>query len=183
MLSSSALLSLANLRPFFDASVNAGGLSGTIIARALVAGLNTIGATIFLSAIAATGILLATNFSFALFYENLTLTLGNRFAALRLIPEKWRAWRQARRERRQQRLEMRRQARAEAATARTAQPAEAIGDQIVSNERGVAPAARVADRNELAAAFESFTSAQKTMSAAAGAATAPAKPNARAFTR
>lgn len=176
VLSSSALLSLANMRPFFDASFNAGGLTGTIIARALVAGLNTIGAAILLSAIAATGILLTTNFSFALFYENLALTLGNRFATLRLIPEKWRAWRQARRERRQQRLEMRRQAKAEAAAARTAQPVEAIGAQIVSNEREVAPTG-VTDGNELAAAFESFTTAQKTMSAAAGAVTAPAKPS------
>ena len=174
VLSSSALLSLANMRPFFDASFNAGGLSGTVIARGLAAGLNTIGAAILLSAIAATGILLATNFSFALFYENLTLTLGNRFTALRLIPEKWRFWRQARRERRQRRLEMRRQARAEATTARTAQPTEATATQILSNEREVAPAG-VADGNELAAAFESFTTAQKTMSAAAGA--APAKPS------
>jgi S-DNA-T family DNA segregation ATPase FtsK/SpoIIIE len=175
VLSSSALLSLANMRPFFDASFNAGGLTGTIIARALVAGLNTIGAAILLSAIAATGILLVTNFSFALFYENLSLTLGNRFAALRLVPEKWRAWRQARRERRQQRLEMRRQASAEAAAARST-PAEAIGAQIVSNEREITPPG-VGDGNELAAAFESFTNAQKTMSAAAGAAPAPAKPS------
>src|SRR5437870_7092487 len=73
VLSSSALLSLANIRPFFDASVNAGGLAGAIIARGLVAGLNTIGATILLAAIAATGVLLATNFSFAAFYEKLAL--------------------------------------------------------------------------------------------------------------
>src|SRR5437870_1770547 len=121
VLSSSALLSLANIRPFFDASVNAGGLAGAIIARALVAGLNTIGATILLAAIAATGVLLATNFSFAGFYENLALAIGSRFDALRLIPEKFRAWRQARRERRQQRLEARRQAKAEAAAASGAQ--------------------------------------------------------------
>jgi len=43
VLSSSALLSLANIRPFFDASFNAGGLAGAIVARALVAGLNTVG--------------------------------------------------------------------------------------------------------------------------------------------
>src|SRR6185503_8973746 len=35
VLSSSALLALAHLRPFFDASFNAGGLAGTIIANAL----------------------------------------------------------------------------------------------------------------------------------------------------
>ena len=174
VLSSSALLSLADIRPVFDASFNAGGLSGAIIARVLVAGLNTVGAAILLAAIAATGVLLATNFSFALFYENITLTLGNRFAGLRLVPEKFRAWRQARRARRQERLAMRRQARAEA---KAGDPADAVGTQIVSNEREPANTTGVADGNELAAAFESFTTAQKTMSAAAGAATAPAKPS------
>ncbi|MDX6289324.1 MAG: segregation ATPase FtsK/SpoIIIE, family, partial [Blastocatellia bacterium] len=76
VLSSAALLSLANIRLFFDASVNAGGVAGAIISRALVAGLNTVGATILLLAITATGVLLATNFSFATFYENLTLAIG-----------------------------------------------------------------------------------------------------------
>ncbi len=177
VLSSSALLSLANIRPFFDASFNAGGLSGAIIAHALVAGLNTVGAAILLAAIAATGILLATNFSFALFYENISLTLGTRFAALRLIPEKLRAWRQARRERRQQRREMRRLAKAESATSGMAEPAEAIGTQIVTNEREGAILRSGGDGSEIAAAFATFTAAtgQKAMSAAAGAATAPAK--------
>src|SRR6266478_67379 len=101
VLSSAALLTLANIRPFFDASVNAGGLAGAVIARALVSGLNTIGAAILLAAIAATGLLLATRFSFALFYENFTLTLGDRFVALKLVPEELRAWRLARRARKQ----------------------------------------------------------------------------------
>jgi DNA segregation ATPase FtsK/SpoIIIE, S-DNA-T family len=179
VLSSSALLSLANIRPFFDASFNAGGLSGAIIARALVAGLNTVGAAILLAAIAATGILLATNFSFAHFYENISLALGIRFAALRLIPEKFRAWRHARRERRQQRLEMRRQAKAESTTAGAAGPAEGVGTQIVTNEREARTIGSGSDGSEIAAAFATFTAAtageQKTMSAAAGAATAPAK--------
>ena len=176
VLSSSALLSLANIRPFFDASFNAGGLSGAIIARALVAGLNTVGAAILLAAIAATGILLATNFSFAHFYENISLALGTRFAALRLIPEKFRAWRLARRARRQQRLEMRRQAKAESATG-GAQAAAAVGTQIITNEREAATIGSRTDGSEIAAAFATFTAetGQKTMSAAAGAATAPAK--------
>jgi DNA segregation ATPase FtsK/SpoIIIE, S-DNA-T family len=177
VLSSSALLSLAHIRPFFDASFNAGGLSGAIIARALVAGLNTVGATILLAAIAATGILLATNFSFAHFYQNISLALGTRFAALRLIPEKFRAWRLARRERRQQRLEMRRQAKAESAAYSSAQPAAAVGTQIVTNSREAATIGSRSDGSEMAAAFATFTAetGQKTMSAAAGAATAPAK--------
>src|SRR5204863_1013743 len=121
VLASSALLTLANIRTFFDASFNAGGLAGAVIARALVGGLNTIGAALLLAAIAATGLLLATRFSFALLYENLTLVLGGRFAALKLIPERFRAWRMARRERRQQRLEMRRQVEAERQAAGSAE--------------------------------------------------------------
>ena len=175
VLSSSALLSLANVRPFFDASVNAGGLTGAIIARVLVAGLNTIGATILLAAIAATGILLATNFSFAAFYENLTLTIVSRFAALRVIPERFHAWRQARRDRRQQRLEMRRQA--NGSTPSAAAIPDAVGTQIVSEENRP-PTIGSGGGAEIEAAFANFTAAttgQKTMSAAAGAATAPTK--------
>src|SRR5881296_2412257 len=43
VLSSSALLALANIRPLFDRSFNAGGLVGVIIARSLVSALNTTG--------------------------------------------------------------------------------------------------------------------------------------------
>ena len=176
VLSSSSLLALANTHPLKDSSYNAGGLAGTIVAHVLSSGLNTVGAAILLAAIAATGILLATNFSFALFYENISLALGTRFAALRLIPEKFRAWRLARRARRQQRLEMRRQAKAESATG-GAQAAAAVGTQIITNEREAATIGSRTDGSEIAAAFATFTAetGQKTMSAAAGAATAPAK--------
>src|SRR6266404_735940 len=132
VLSSSALLALAHLRPFFDASFNAGGLAGVLISRALVSGLNTVGAAILLAAIAATGLLLATRFSFALYYENLALALGDRFAAFRLIPERFRAWRMARRERRQQRLEMRRQAKAEREAGGSAAEVYAAGAEITA---------------------------------------------------
>jgi S-DNA-T family DNA segregation ATPase FtsK/SpoIIIE len=179
VVSSSALLSLANLRPFFDASVNAGGVAGAIIARTLVAGLNTIGATILLFAIAATGVLLATNFSFAAFYQNFTLAVASRFAALRLIPEKLRAWRQARRERRQARLELRRQAKAEAAAALGSVIPDSGGAEIIGDARQPPTIGSGTDGGEIAAAFATFTAAsltgQKTMSAAAGAATAPAQ--------
>jgi S-DNA-T family DNA segregation ATPase FtsK/SpoIIIE len=173
VLSSSALLALAHLRPFFDASFNAGGLAGVLISRALVSGLNTVGAAILLAAIAATGLLLATRFSFALYYENLTLVLGDRFAALRLIPERFRAWRMARRERRQQRLEMRRQAKAEREAAGSAAEVNAGGAGITAaNTTEIR-----AGGDEIAEAFASFsaTTSGKTMAAAAGAATAPAK--------
>ncbi len=166
VLASAALLSLANIKPFLDASFNAGGLIGAIIATALVSGLNTIGATILLAAIATTGVLLATNFSFANFYEN--LTLSDRLAALRSIPERFRAWRQARRERRLQRIEAKRQ---------SAAAAETVASPIEISEAD-APT-EIRSNNEIAQAFESFTAATttapKTMSAAAGAAPAPAK--------
>jgi S-DNA-T family DNA segregation ATPase FtsK/SpoIIIE len=177
VLSCSALLALANIRPFFDASFNAGGLAGAIIARVLVGGLNTVGAAILLAAIAATGILLATRFSFALFYENLTLVLGDRFATLKLIPEKLRAWRLARQARRAQRLEMRRQAKAEREAAGAASEVNATGVEIGGQDASNRTEIR-ATGNEIADAFATFsaeTTSGKTMAAAAGAATAPAK--------
>ena len=167
VLSSAALLSLANIRPFLDASFNAGGLIGAIIARALVGGLNTIGTTILLAAIAVTGILLATNFSFANFYEN--FAVSDRFTALRAIPKRFRAWLQARRERRLQRIELKKQ---------NAVALKGTSAQIEISQ-GEAPAEIRSNNSELAQAFETFTAATttpaKTMSAAAGVAAAPAK--------
>jgi DNA segregation ATPase FtsK/SpoIIIE, S-DNA-T family len=177
VLSCSALLALANIRPFFDASFNAGGLAGAIIARSLVGGLNTVGAAILLAAIAATGILLATRFSFALFYENLTLVLGDRFTALKLVPEKFRAWRLARQERRAQRLEIRRQAKADREAMGPASEVNATGVEIAGQDAANRTEIR-ATGNEIAEAFATFsaeTASGKTMAAAAGAATAPAK--------
>src|SRR5438270_9951549 len=163
VLSTAALLSLANIKPFFDASFNAGGLVGAVIARALVGGLNTIGATILLVAIAATGLLLATNFSFAKFYETFATTMGDRFIALRSIPERFRAWRQAWRAKRQQRIELKQ---------------AAVGSSIEITQAETGTEIR-SSNPELAEAFRSFSAGArtppKTMSAAAGAATAPAK--------
>ncbi len=169
VLSSSALLSLANLRPFYDGSFNAGGLTGAIISRALVAGLNNIGATILLAAVAATGILLATNFSFANFYEKLAQAIGDRSTLFSAFPNRFAAWRQARREQRQQKRELRAQA-AASAEADTSTSILGIQTEIRSPESA---------GDELAEAFASFTAATtappKTMSAAAGAAAAAAR--------
>jgi S-DNA-T family DNA segregation ATPase FtsK/SpoIIIE len=168
VLASAALLSLANIKPFFDSSFNAGGLVGALIARALVSGLNTIGATILLVAVAATGLLLATNFSFANFYENFGALIGDRLAALRAIPERFRLWRLARRERRAQWLTLKRQANAGGDVAGTmveATTAEAKTEIRSTND----------ELNQAFASFTAETGAAKTMSAAAGAATAPVK--------
>jgi S-DNA-T family DNA segregation ATPase FtsK/SpoIIIE len=174
VLSSSALLALANIGPFFDASFNAGGLSGALISRVLVGGLNTIGAAILLSAIAATGVLLATNFSFGGFYEKLSEIISNRFTSLRSIPDRFRAWRQSRHERRQ----LRRQEKAGAAAFENGDIV--TGPQVINSEGqpvGSGSMARSGEGAELESAFESFAAATgaKTMAAAAGAASAPAK--------
>jgi S-DNA-T family DNA segregation ATPase FtsK/SpoIIIE len=166
VLSAAALLTLANIHPFFDASFNAGGLIGVLIARALVAGLNTVGAAILLTAIAATGILLATNFSFA----NAGQSLGERFGSLRSLPVRFKAWRLARRANR----ELLRQQKMDAAAANG--NGAATGPQVVNSEGQ--PITRSAPESaEIASAFESFSASTsgKAMVAAAGAATAPAK--------
>src|SRR5262245_4483480 len=162
-----ALLSLAHLRPMFDASINAGGLAGVMISRALVSGLNTIGASILLVAAAAVGVLLATNFSFAALGQS----LGSPSAALRALPARFNAWRIARRANR----ELKRQQGFESAAA------TGNGDtpQVINSEGKPIAHARVsaAESAEIASAFESFSAATtgKAMAAAAGAATAPAK--------
>jgi S-DNA-T family DNA segregation ATPase FtsK/SpoIIIE len=167
VLSFSALLSLANVPALKDASFNAGGLIGAVIARGLVSGLNTIGAAILLSAVAVTALLLATNLSFTNFYQTVILSLASRFASLRSIPERFRAWRQARRERRQQKRELRAQAKLEK-SGLAASSIPIAGTEIRAGE-GVPP--------ELAEAFASFTASApaKVMSAAAGAGLAPVK--------
>jgi S-DNA-T family DNA segregation ATPase FtsK/SpoIIIE len=141
-----------------------------------------VGAGILLAAIAATGVLLATNFSFTLFYENLILMLSNRFAALRAIRERFRAWRQARRESRQTRLAARREAKAAGEGASESIGEIARGPKIASSQgEGFARTTATnaapqydGDGNELASAFATFSAATgaKTMAAAAGAAAA-----------
>ncbi len=120
VLSASALLSISQLRPVFDVSVQPGGLIGTVIARTLASGLNTAGATVTLVALAATGLLLATNFSFIGLYEKLISAVGDRFAFLRTAPARFSAWRQARREAARLRKERKLALRAEKEAARNA---------------------------------------------------------------
>ncbi|MDQ3474440.1 MAG: DNA translocase FtsK [Acidobacteriota bacterium] len=98
VLAAAALLSISQMRPLFDSSVQPGGLIGTLIARALASGLNTVGATVLLLAIACTGLLLATNFSFVGLYEKIVQLIGNRFDVVHSLPARFAAWRVARRE-------------------------------------------------------------------------------------
>jgi S-DNA-T family DNA segregation ATPase FtsK/SpoIIIE len=120
VLAASALLSISKLSPLFDVSVQPGGLVGTVIARTLASGLNAVGATVILIATAATGLLLATDFSFVGSYETLVATIGNRFAFLRTAPGRFRAWRDARREQARLRKEKKLALQAEKEAARNA---------------------------------------------------------------
>jgi S-DNA-T family DNA segregation ATPase FtsK/SpoIIIE len=119
-LAASALLSISKLHPLFDSSIQPGGLVGTLISRGLASGLNTVGATVLLTALAATGLLLATNFSFISLYEKLVSLVAERFASVGNLPARFRAWREARRERSRLRKEQRAQLKAEQSAAREA---------------------------------------------------------------
>lgn len=135
VLAAAALLSISQLSPLFDESVQPGGLIGTLIARVLAGGLNTVGATVLLVAIAATGLLLATNFSFIGLYEKLVAAIGNRFAFLRKVPARFAAWREARREQSRLRKEARVALKTEQEATRTA----------LKEVRELSPSERVAE--------------------------------------
>jgi S-DNA-T family DNA segregation ATPase FtsK/SpoIIIE len=136
VLASAALFALFIAHPLFDASVPAGGLAGALIMQVTVSGLNSVGAGILLAAVAAVGLLLATNFSFVRAYERIVAAVqGERFTLFRNIPERFKAWRAERRERALERSEARR--------ARAAEREEA---RIIRAETNVRTAAdRVAD--------------------------------------
>ncbi|HEU5131564.1 MAG TPA: DNA translocase FtsK 4TM domain-containing protein, partial [Pyrinomonadaceae bacterium] len=99
VVSASALLSISQMHPLFDSSVKPGGLLGAVVAQGLASGLSNVGATVLLVAIAATGLLLATNFSFVRLYEILATAIGSRFAFVGKLPERFHAWREMRAER------------------------------------------------------------------------------------
>src|ERR1700750_2313925 len=63
-----SLLALFVTEPLFDRSFNAGGFVGVLTAESLKGVLNTVGAAVLLSAVAAVGLLLTTNFSFVSAY-------------------------------------------------------------------------------------------------------------------
>ncbi|MEA2446278.1 MAG: segregation ATPase FtsK/SpoIIIE, family, partial [Thermoleophilales bacterium] len=117
-LAAAALLSISNIQPIFDSSVQPGGLVGTLISRGLASGLNTVGATVLLIAVAAMGLLLATNFSFVTLYEKIVEVVVSRFAFISNLPQKFKVWRQARSERKRLRKEEREILKAEQLAAR-----------------------------------------------------------------
>ena len=112
LLSVAALLALGSLPLLFDGRVRAGGFLGAFVAGNLAGALNTIGALVLLLALAATGLLLATNFSFARAYERLVLAFGEPYAFFGSLSTRFQAWRATRRESVAQRAEQRRAVRA-----------------------------------------------------------------------
>src|SRR5205085_1104527 len=107
-----SLLALYVAEPLVDRSFNAGGFVGVLVAESLKGMLNTVGATVMLSAVAAVALLLATNFSFVSAYERTASALANPSGAFRKSVERFRAWRAARRAHALARAEARREARA-----------------------------------------------------------------------
>lgn len=171
-LAAAALLSISSLHPIFDSSVQPGGLVGTLISRGLASGLNTVGATILLIAIAATGLLLATNFSFVELYERLKELLGERFALFRTVPERFNTWRDTRRERARLHKEQR--------DALKAEKLAALAALVGSKESlDLSPEQRVAefmkDGSPAGINAEAINRGEARMSAAIGGAAEPAR--------
>jgi S-DNA-T family DNA segregation ATPase FtsK/SpoIIIE len=137
-LAAAALLSISGLQPIFDSSVQPGGLVGTVISRVLASGLNTVGATILLVAIAATGLLLTTNFSFIEFYQKIACLVSERFGFVRAVPARFKAWRETRQELSRVRKEQREIQKAEQLAARTALRDATKGSLDMSPEERIA---------------------------------------------
>ncbi|HKV32819.1 MAG TPA: DNA translocase FtsK [Pyrinomonadaceae bacterium] len=135
VIAASSLLSISQMRPLFDASVQPGGLLGAVVSQGLASGLSNVGATVLLVAIAATGLLLATNFSFIRLYEIVVKAIGSKFAFVGKIPERFAAWRQERRELAEKRRETKAAIKAEREAARS----------TLKQTFNLTPAERVAD--------------------------------------
>ncbi|MEP6924612.1 MAG: DNA translocase FtsK [Pyrinomonadaceae bacterium] len=102
----SALLPLFGFITFFDASVPAGGLVGTLVSRLLATGLSKIGASILLLAIGAAAFLLVTGVSYAPLIVQLKVWYDTAL-------EKIQDWRDLEREQSRIRFENRKQSRTE----------------------------------------------------------------------
>jgi S-DNA-T family DNA segregation ATPase FtsK/SpoIIIE len=150
VVAASALLSISHLRPLFDSSVQPGGLLGAVVAQGLASGLSNVGATVLLIAIAAMGLLLATNFSFVRLYEIVAGAIGSRFAFVGKLPEQFRAWRVMRAEQSRLKKETKAAIKAEREAAKNAlkqtsnlSPAERVADFMKEPVKPVAEQAPV----------------------------------------
>ncbi|HEV2881068.1 MAG TPA: DNA translocase FtsK [Pyrinomonadaceae bacterium] len=112
LISASAILALLRMPLLFDGRVSAGGFVGTFVASNLASALNNVGAFVLLLALASTGLLLATNFSFARAYERVVEAFGHPSAFLDSLSTRFQTWRTERRELAARRAEQRRAAQA-----------------------------------------------------------------------
>jgi S-DNA-T family DNA segregation ATPase FtsK/SpoIIIE len=170
MIGAAALFNLFVAPSLSDRSFQPGGVTGKLVSTMLMSGLGKVGATILLSALAATGLLLATNFSFIRATQWMGGAFGNRFSFFRNIPERFHAWQSARREKAQARMNMRRAAREEREVARDdeKQLKEKTGAERVAEfmkESSVSAATAAIKR----AGSVSETTAQPTITAPEGA--------------
>src|ERR1044072_9330340 len=170
VIAASSLLSISHLHPLFDSSVQPGGLLGAVVSQGFASGLSNIGATVLLVAIAATGLLLATNFSFVRLYEISVNAIATRFAFVGKLPERFHALRQTRRELAHKRRETKAALKAEREAARSAlkqtsnlTPAERVADFMK------APIAPTAETAQVVRAETTSTEPQASVAAAAAA--------------
>ena len=186
-----ALLSISHLRPLFDSSVQPGGLLGAVVSQGLASGLNNVGATVLLVAIAATGLLLATNFSFVRLYEIVVSAISTRFAFVGRLPERFRAWQQMRAERARIKKETKAAIKAEREAAKSAlkqtlnlSPAERVADFMKEPAEPPAPVIRTeASRTAMGLAEpQAQASAAAASASAAGASVGVATPPATVVT-
>jgi S-DNA-T family DNA segregation ATPase FtsK/SpoIIIE len=180
VVAAAALLSISQMHPLFDASVQPGGLLGAVVAQGLASGLSNVGATVLLVAIAATGLLLATNFSFVRLYEIIVNAIGSRFAFVGRIPGRFRVWRQQRIERARLRKEAKAAIKAEREAARSAlkqtlnlTPAERVADFMKAPVAPEAPPVIRAEVNRTTAQPEATTAIAASASAAGAGVAAP----------
>ena len=177
-LAAASLLSISDIQPIFDSSVQPGGVVGTLISRGLASGLNTVGAIVMLVAVAATGLLLATSFSFVSLYEKFIGLFAERFAIVGSLPVKFREWRAARREQKRVLKEQRELLKAQHSAAQNAlkgsldlSPEERIA-QFMKENGTQTPIAEGISRSEPAGIQQQTTiegSAEPARAAAAGA--------------
>ena len=113
VIAAAALLNIYLPRASFGGTFESGGVLGVLVADGLQGILNTVGATVLLAALAATGLLLATNFSFARAYERVAAAANNPSGSIHKVLEKFNAWRAARTARAEERKRLRSEARAE----------------------------------------------------------------------
>lgn len=178
-----ALLSISHLRPLFDSSVQPGGLLGAVISQGLASGLSTVGATVALVAIAASGLLLATNFSFIRLYEIIVNAISTRFAFVGKLPDRFRVWRQMRAERAKLKRETKAAIKAEREAAKSTlkqtlnlTPAERVADFMKEPIAPVAEQPAVVRNETRRSVAEPQSSAAAASASAAGAGVGVALP-------